>query len=158
MLLHPQPPAPGAQAAPTADEGPLRWYAHIGLYVGMGSNIASLNFRGENISQKEVTLKSAAIRSAVDGSEVPLKVDAQSEFLSIDQINLIPPGAPISLVAVFPKQGGLTKEEFLASWSRFYLVVSDDVKEYRVPFNEAAVAPFFPGMVGPRVTKKRLVH
>jgi hypothetical protein len=149
-------PIPLASSAPAADEGPLQWYYNITMHGGplSGSNVASLAFPGANISQKEVSLKSAVIRSAIDGSEVTLKVDAQSQLVPIDQINLIPPGAPVKLVAVFPKQGGLNKDEFLASWSRFNLVVKDDAKEYRVPFNEGTIAVFFPGMVGPRVTKK----
>ncbi|WP_156433701.1 hypothetical protein [Bradyrhizobium retamae] len=155
-IFHPR-PMPLQASAPARDDGPLQWYYNIVMNGGplAGSNVGSLTFPGGNISQKEVSLKSAAIRSAIDGSELTLKVDTQNELVAIDQINLIPPGAPIRLVAVFPKQGGLSKEEFLASWSRFNLVVKDDTKEYRVPFNEGSIAPFFPGMVGPRVTKKQ---
>ena len=79
---------------------------------------------------------------------------AENELVSVDDINLIPPGSPIRLVAKF-NSPGLSKDEFLAVWSRFNLVVKDDVKEYRIPFNEAIMAVFFPGMVGPHITKKK---
>ena len=155
MVLQPQASVARASAQ-TADEGPLQWYYNLTMHGGplSGSSVASLMFSGANVSQKEVLLKSAVIRSAIDGSEIVIKVDAQNEWVAVDQINLIPPGAPVKLIAVFSKQGGITKEEFLASWARFNLVVKDDTKEYRVPFNEGSIAPFFPGMVGPRVTKK----
>ena len=119
-----------------------------------GSNIASLSFHGVNSSQREVQLKSAVLRSAIDGSEIIMKIVAQDKMVGIDEINLIPSGAPVKLTAVMPKQGGFTADEFLASWSRFNFIVTDDTREYRLPFNEASIAPFFPGRVGPSPSRR----
>ncbi|WP_128919704.1 hypothetical protein [Bradyrhizobium nanningense] len=146
-----------ASIAPAAEDGPLRWFGNLEMFGGSaaGLNVHQLSFHGLNASQREVRLISAAIRSAIDGSEITLKVQAPDQLVAIDQINLVPSGAPIKLTAVMPKQGGFTADEFLASWSRFNFIARDDEREYRIPFNEAAIAPFFPGRVGPRVTKKQ---
>lgn len=139
------------------DDGPLTWYYNLTLEGGppARSNVFALRFHGTNSSQKEVRLKEAAIRSALKGSEIPLQVLAENAVLPISEINLIPPGAPIELAAKFNLPDGLTNEEFLATWSRFNLVVVDDTREYRLPFNEGSIAAFFPGMVGPHITKKK---
>ena len=49
---------------------------------------------------------------------------------------------------------GLDPKIFLETWRQFYLNVEDDSKSYRLPFNEGSLMAFFPGMVGPHVTKK----
>jgi hypothetical protein len=156
IILSPSPTSSATAPIPAADDGPLRWFGNIEMYGGplANSNIASLSFSGVNSSQREVQLKSAVLRSAIDGSEIVLKIVAQDKLVGIDEINLIPSGAPIKLTAVMPKQGGFTADEFIASWSRFNFIVTDDTREYRLPFNEATIAVFFPGRVGPRVTKK----
>jgi hypothetical protein len=138
------------------DDGPLTWFYNLTLEGGppVRNNVYALRFHGTNSSQKEVRLKEAVIRSALKGNEIALEVMAENTILTIAEINLIPPGAPIELVAKFNLPTGLTSEEFLATWSRFNLVVIDDTKEYRVPFNEGSLAAFFPGMVGPHITKK----
>jgi hypothetical protein len=139
------------------NDGPLTWYYNLTLEGGppTRSNVFALRFHGTNSSQKEVRLKEAAIRSALKGSDIPLQVLAENAVLPISEINLIPPGAPIELAAKFNLPEGLTSEEFLATWSRFNLVVVDDTREYRLPFNEGSIAAFFPGMVGPHITKKK---
>jgi hypothetical protein len=43
---------------------------------------------------------------------------------------------------------------FLETWSKFNFIVEDDTKTYRLPYNEGHLMVFFPGMVGPRITKK----
>ena len=49
---------------------------------------------------------------------------------------------------------GLDSKTFLETWSQFSLNVEDDSRSYRLPFNEGRLMPFFPGMVGPHITKK----
>jgi hypothetical protein len=63
-----------ASSAGSEDAGPLQWYYNLELEGGNGLPIYSLRFRGQNISQKEVLLKSASIRSAIKGAEIPLAV------------------------------------------------------------------------------------
>lgn len=144
------------------DDGPLVWFVNLTMEGGpnLGRNVYALIFKGANVSQKEVRLKSAEIRSANKGTALLLEVIAaneaagKNEAVSLDQIQLIPAGAPIELVAKFNLPEGLSASDFLATWSKFTLVVTDETREYRMPFNEGNLAPFFPGLVGPRVTKK----
>jgi hypothetical protein len=152
-----------------ADAGPLQWYYNLEMEGGppSGRPVFSLTFLGNNISQKEVLLKSASIVSAKNGKKIDLDVVARDDsgtnaVIPISQINLIPPGAPVRLVAKFGdpdpnapgKILGLDAKTFLETWSQFYVNAEDDTKAYRVPFNEGSLMSFFPGMVGPHITKK----
>ena len=79
----------------------MEWTKHLRLEGGFGRRVFSLLFLGTNVSQKEVHLKSASIISAVNGTKLPLQVLAQNEIVSLDQIELIPAGARVELVAKF---------------------------------------------------------
>jgi hypothetical protein len=148
------------------DDGPMQWFRNLTLYGGPlqggGLNVFTLKFRGANISQKEVELKSASIISAINGTKLPLEIIAQKEIVPLDQVELIPPGAPVELIAKFgppdpnapEKILGLEPKTFLETWRQFSLNIQDDTKSYRIAFNEGDLALFFPGMVGPHVTKK----
>jgi len=161
----------GLIAAPEkeADTGPLQWYYNLEMEGGppVGRPVFALTFRGSNISQKEVLLKGASIVSAKNGKKIDLDVVARDDAgansaVPINQINLIPPGAPVRLVAKFGdpdpnapgKILGLDAKTFLETWSQFYVNIEDDTKSYRLPFNEGNLMSFFPGMVGPHITKK----
>jgi hypothetical protein len=50
---------------------------------------------------------------------------------------------------------GVDAKTFLDTWRQFYFNVEDDTKTYRLNYNEARLAGFFPGMVGPHVTKNK---
>jgi hypothetical protein len=168
LLLAPQ-PVVSTQPATVTQDGPLTWYANLSMEggPGLGRPVFSLTFAGQNTSQKEVTLKSANIVSAKNGRKIDLEVIAQDStgqtgMARVDEINLIPPGAPVRLVAKFGdpdpsapgKILGLDPKDFLETWSQFSLNVEDDSRSYRLPFNEGSLMPFFPGMVGPHITKK----
>ena len=142
---------PFSAERPSPDAGPLQFFYNLTFEGALGRPIYSIRFYGSNISQKEVSLKSASIRSATKGTELPLEVVAENEILKIDQINLIPSGSPIELVAKF---NAMPTEDFLGTWSKFNLVVLDDTREYRLPFNEGNIAALFPGKVGPHITKR----
>lgn len=156
-------------AAGITQDGPLTWYANLEMEggPGLGRPVFALTFIGRNTSQKEVLLKSASIISAKNGRKLDLEVVAQdganaTTLVRINEINLIPPGAPVRLVAKFGdpdpaapgKILGLDSKDFLETWSQFSLNVEDDSRSYRLPFNEGSLMPFFPGMVGPHITKK----
>jgi hypothetical protein len=145
------------------DEGPMVWYrGPIIEGAAYGRNLFSLTFRGSNISQKEVELRSASIISAINGTKIQLEIIAQGESVPLNQVELIPPGAPVQLVAKFGppdpnapgKILGLEPKIFLESWRQFFLSVQDDSQSYRMAYNEGDLAPFFPGMVGPHVSRK----
>jgi hypothetical protein len=168
LLLAPQAVVSNT-AAPVAQDGPLTWYVNLVMEGGpnLGRPVFSLTFSGQNTSQKEVTLKSANIVSAKNGKKIDLDVVAQdksgeSVIVGPDEINLIPPGSPIKLIAKFGdpdpaapgKILGLDTKTFLDTWSQFYLNVEDDSRTYRLPFNEGNLMAFFPGTVGPHITKK----
>lgn len=163
------PPVTAQAAVVPVDDGPLRWFSNLEMEGGppAGRPVFSLTFFGGNASEKEVLLKSASIVSATNGRKINLEAIARNDkgensVVPIDQINLIPPGAPIRLVAKFGdpdpnapgKILGLDAKTFLETWSKFYVNIEDDTKTYRVPFNEGNLMPFFPGMVGPHITKK----
>ncbi len=137
------------------DEGPLQWFSNLTMEGGLGERIFSLKFYGRNASQKEVQLKDANIISAINGTKLPLEIVAgQDGIIPIDQAGLVPPGAPLELIAKFNLPDGLEAKVFLETWRQFYFNVEDDSRKYRLPYNEGQLAPFFPGMVGPRVTKR----
>ena len=98
------------------DEGPLRFFYNLTLDGGFGRNVYALTFLGTNASQREVRLLEAHIRSAINGTELALEVDAGKDgIIPIEQISLVPPGAPIKLVAKFNLPEGLPPPEFLAT-------------------------------------------
>jgi hypothetical protein len=76
---------------------------------------------------------------------------------TLDKVELVPPGAPVDLVAKFGSPDpnapgkilGLEPKIFVETWRQFSLNVQDDSKSYRVPFNEGDLALSFPGKVGP---------
>lgn len=154
----------GASGTSQKDEGPLLWFTNTAMEGGpiVGRNVFSLTFRGLNASQSEVQLKDANIISAVNGSKIELEVVAEKELVPVGDIKLIPPGAAIELVAKFGppdpnapgKILGLEPKEFLETWRKFFFNAIDDTRKYRVPYNEGNIAVFFPGMVGPHVSKK----
>jgi hypothetical protein len=132
-----------------------------------GLNVAALRFRGANTSKKPVELKSAELISLIDGTQLQLEVVASDaigdqKVVPIDRIQLIPPGAPIELVAKFGPPDpstpgyvlGLEPKAFLEKWRQFSLNAKDDLRSYQMEFNETAMMPFFQGKVGPRVSVK----
>jgi hypothetical protein len=156
--------APGFLGAPqpVQEDGPLVWFSNLELEGGMhGRNVFSLRFRGTNRSQKEVNLKDADITSAINGARLPLEIiavdhEGKSEIVPLDKVQLIPPGAPVVLVAKFNLPDGLEPKLFLERWRQFFFNAVDDSRKYRIPYNEGSLMPFFPGLVGPRVTKRPL--
>lgn len=138
------------------DDGPLAWTTSMEMLGGATVPVKWIVFRGKNISGREIKLKAANIVSAINGTEQKLDAAlAQDGDVPLGDLNLVPPGAPISLIARFNPPNGLPAKEFLETWSRFYLNVEDNERSYRVQFNENYLAPFFPGLVGPRLTKKQ---
>jgi ribosomal protein S8E len=80
--------------------GPLRWYTNLEMEGGppLARPVFSLTFMGGNVSQKEVSLKTANIVSAINGKRVQLEIIARddqgkNEVTPIEEINLIPPVA-----------------------------------------------------------------
>jgi hypothetical protein len=147
---------------PPSPSGPMTWFGNLAMEGGplQGRNVASLQFMGINSSKKEVKLKDAYIVSANAGEKIQLEIAAGNELVPLDEIGFIPPNARVTLFAKFgppaPEAGkvlGLDAKEFLETWSSFTLVVVDDTQEYRLPFPEQSLIPFFPGMLGPRVTR-----
>jgi hypothetical protein len=121
-----------------------------------------LRVRGINSSQKEVSLKEANITSAINGTKVEMEVSVGTEIVSVGQIELIPTGALIELVAKFGppdpihpgKILGIDAKEFIETWRQFSFNATDDSRSYRLIFGESNLAPFFPGLVGPHIAKK----
>ena len=150
------------------DEGPLQWVYSFSLEGGFGRNVFSLTFRGANTSKVPIKIKEANIISLVDGTLLPLEIAGvdpktdENKVVAIDKVQLITPGAPIQLVAKFGppdpnnpgKILGLDSKAFLEKWRQFSFNVKDDVRSYKLDFNENSLMPFFQGQVGPRVMIK----
>jgi hypothetical protein len=155
------------QSAP-ADEGPIQWNSFFSIEGNLASKVFSLRFPGANISKtRALQLKEANIVSAIDGTLLPLDVVAvdaagDTKIVPIGQIQLIPPGARIELVAKFgpPDNNvagnvlGLDPKAFLEKWRQFSFNVTDDVRTYRYDYNDSHMMVFFQGKVGPRVMIK----
>lgn len=135
----------GTASAPS-DDGPLVWYTNLTLEGGMHGPIHSLRFRGTNISQREVELVTADITSAVNGARIVLEVVAVSgsginEIVPVDRIQLIPPGAPIELVAKFNPPSGLERQVFLDTWRQFFLTPAMTPAAIAIPSTKGALWP-----------------
>jgi hypothetical protein len=155
------------QSSP-ADEGPIRWSEPFSIEGDLRSKIFSLRFNGVNISRtRALQLRDAQIISAIDGTLLPLEavaVDAagESKIVPISQIQLIPPGARIELVAKLGPPDpnvpgnvlGVEPKAFLDKWRQFSFNVTDDVRTYRFDYNDSHMMVFFQGKVGPRVMVK----
>ena len=139
--------------------GAIEWYSNLTLEGGNRIPVYSLRFYGRNKSVAEVELKDAYITSAINGSKITLEVVAmnqqgQSEIVPLERIELIPPGAPIELVAKFNPPDGLATAGFVATWGALFFNAIDAERSYRHEVSEKQLAGFFPGRLGPRVTQK----
>jgi hypothetical protein len=154
--------------AGAGDEGPLRWVYSFAMEGGGSSNVFSLRFTGANTSKQPVELQKAELISLIDGSRLAVEVMATDDkgdqkIVSVDRIHLIPPGAPIQLVAKFGPPNpdhpgmilGLDPRTFLEKWRQFSFNAKDDTRSYQLEFNETAMMPFFQGKVGPRISIKQ---
>lgn len=137
------------------DTGPLTFFYNLTMNGGFGKGVQTLLFYGQNTSQQEIQMLSAKIVSKITGNVLELKAIAENTPTEIGDLNVVPSGAPIQLLATFEAPENQSQDEFLKKWSKFDLVIRDETKEYRLPFNEGNIAPFFPGVVGPRLTAKR---
>jgi hypothetical protein len=155
------------QSAP-ADEGPIRWTGNFSIEGNLDVRLFSLRFLGVNISKTQsLRLKEANIISAVDGTLLPLEISAvnnagESKIVPIERVQLIPPWARIEMVAKFGdpdpnapgKILGMEPKAFLEKWRQFSFNATDDVRTYRIDYDDSAMMVFFQGKVGPRVTLK----
>lgn len=136
--------------------GPLSWINNLWITGGGIYEVRSLTFKGANISQNEVQIESADITSAINGRKMPLEIvvsdGEKNEIVSLDLAELIPPGARIELIARFDPP--MPPKEFLETWRQFYFNAKDNTKSYRHKYDENFMGVFFPGAIGPRVTKK----
>lgn len=156
-----------AIAGDKSDDGPIQWHS-FNIEGDLRTKISSLRFPGVNISKtRSLQIKDANIISAIDGTLVPLEIVAvneagESKIVPISDVQLIPPGARIELVAKFgspdPKVPGfvlgLEPKAFLDKWRQFSFNASDDTRTYRSDFNDSDLMVFFQGKVGPRVMVK----
>lgn len=165
VVAHPANPA----KATSGDDGPISWVYNLSMdRAGLnGINISALRFRGANTSKKHVRLVAAYVISLIDGTKLPLEIIASdskgnSKIASIDDVQLIPPGALIELLVRFgppdpSHEGyvlGVDADTFLAKWRQFSFEATDDTRSYRMDFNENIMMVFFQGKVGPRVALK----
>ena len=94
-------------ASAIADEGPLQWVYNFSMEGGTGRWKRRLpSFPWSDTSKKPIELKGAELISLIDGTQLKLEVVAvddqgNSSIVPLDRVQLIPPGAPIEMVAKF---------------------------------------------------------
>ncbi len=164
-MIYSPPPTTTITSATADDAGPLVWNKGLSMEGGQPlglPNVFSVRFRGANTSQEEIKLISANMVSAINGTSMPIEINVPPEIVPLDQIDLVPPGAPIELIAKLGppdpnapgKILGISNDQFIATWRKFFVVIEDNKRKYRLSYNENDLAPFFPGLVGPHVSKK----
>lgn len=141
------------QLAEASKELPIKWENHLSMTPGDGA-IKALQFRGFNLSDGEVSLTSASIISSVNGHQVLLSADAGPDgIIPINELNLIPAKAPIVLVAEFVPP--VAHGQFIDEWKKFTFNAEYAGTVYRFTYDEAMMSLFFPGKLGPRLSKKK---
>lgn len=150
---------------PAENSGPIQWVHNLWM-TGGAPKVFAMSFRGANITKDHaIKLIDAKIISLIDGTLMPLEVVAVDEngdnrTVPLEKIQLVPPGAPIELVAKFggtDSEGrimGVDAKPFLEKWRQFAFVAADDKRSYRMEFNENVMAVFFQGKIGPRIAVK----
>jgi hypothetical protein len=134
--------------------GPIEWNVNFGRTYN-SDHIYALQLSGVNQSDASVFFKAATISSRITGNMINMKADLGSEGkLAPDEINPIPPHAIIRLVAQINPPDGLEMRDFLDEWKELDFTARYDETIFRLHFTEAVMKFQFPGILGPRVTKK----
>jgi hypothetical protein len=145
---------PQSLPPPNLDSGPISWNADLSTWTtgdSEGPLLLGIAIRGTSIGF--VDLKDAYIISDVTGEKKSLQVStAPGPVLSpLNEINQIPPGAPLELWATF--KPAIRPNDLLTQWHRFHFHADYAGTVYDHVFDVTMLANQFPNM-GPHATKK----
>ncbi len=122
------------------DEPEIRYETGPGGLYG-AYNIDSFIVNGKNVGNQEVKLDDAYIVSGVTGDKLQMKIILQGQqTIGLDQINPIPPGAEIHLIAYVNQKGGIPEYDFLKNWATIQFVTSYNGAQVRKSFNNQNIA------------------
>jgi hypothetical protein len=153
-------PTPMTPPLGVNDSGPVQWDASLNWAQSADANgtiFLWLTVKGKN-GPKSIQLKSAFLQSDITGEKRDMVVDAGPDGrLSPGDTNPIPPGAPITLIAVFDPP--LRIKQFFDQWRKIEFVAEySDGARYSHTFDETYIAGILRGFpdsgIGPRVTKR----
>ncbi len=141
---------------------PIEWNSDLGFsQTGdeQGLVLLAIVFYGMNVGADPVQLRSAYVSSELTGEREALQVGLgnPNQLTPIQEINPIPPHAPIELWAVL--KPSLHADEFLTKWGQVRLHVEyDGTKEDKI-FDEktitAELGRYPTAHLGPHITKKQ---
>jgi hypothetical protein len=147
------------QITTPADTVPLiSWDRHFGNIQrsSTGTVVAAVYISGRTKDQY-VRLEDAVICSKLAGDGVQMVVGIgdnsasleKEDFVEIQDLNPMPPGALVRLVAFIVP--ALAPKEFLARWQNIDFIAKYNGVFHRLEFDFSSS---FPGVVGPRTTKR----
>jgi hypothetical protein len=170
------PQSPSTLQVPLPNGGPISWEGTLWMYNlspqsdgklthANQPSIGTITFRGTVQGDSPVELKDAYIISELTGEKRTFSIISrpgylESDKLSLNEINPIPPGAQIQLVIQFnPTLSVIT---FYNTWGKMKLHIEYDHENYERQFKEDAIKnDIVRDIVGadlilgiPRVTKK----
>jgi hypothetical protein len=119
---------------------------------------SSLQMLAINEGNRQVVFKDAFIRSAITGQRLDMQAGLMGNAPPASEINPIPPGARLDLIARFPGRG-LSIRTYILEWSKVIFTAQYDGREYSVSFDlgtEALKAEraHLPKAPDPRVTRR----
>lgn len=141
---------------------PLEWDNHWGTTASSANGtiyLSALQIKAHNISGQEVWLKDAFVTSGKTGQVARMKVNAGADgWISPSELNVIPPGAIITLRVEFAPPQGLPAKEFMLEWGIITFTALYDDREYKKTFEEPETSKIFEAFgvkpLGPHVSKK----
>jgi hypothetical protein len=107
------------------------WWQIALLRIDTSPNpsISGFTVQAKNLGDDEVTLKAAYLVSGIDGSQIPLSVNAYPEGpIHIDEAGPVPPKAPLEFSATFSEQA---EASFVKKWGHFFVVIETGTQKIR---------------------------
>jgi hypothetical protein len=140
------------------DSTAIQWNQILGTSRAVDL-VFALFLDGTGAASKSIKLKDAFLESAITGETIQMKFSASTnpldETFPISEANPIPREAFIRLVAQMnpaDANKGIPNKEFLDRWGKIWFnAIYEEGRPDRILFD---MSGYFPGLVGPRVTRR----
>jgi hypothetical protein len=136
--------------------GPVSWNTIFGT-TRNSERMFALFLDGTSISKKPVQMTGAFLESGITGERLEMKIqDTRStDTFFPSESNPIPVDAPVRLFTQLNFPDGLENKVFLERWGKIWFNATyENEKPTRILFDEKTMQSYFPGLVGPHVTKR----